>query len=81
MPPERDVYKRQPQEKAREEARCALELTGLKDKEMENPYDLELHERKLVAIASVLAMDTDVIILDEPKMCIRDSHPSASPQK
>lgn len=55
-----------PQEKAREEARRALKLTGLKDKEMENPYDLELHERKLVAIASVLAMDTDVIILDEP---------------
>ena len=32
----------------------------------ENPYDLELSERKLVAIASVLAMDTKVLILDEP---------------
>ena len=32
----------------------------------ENPYDLELSERKLVAIASVLAMDTAVLILDEP---------------
>ena len=28
----------------------------------ENPYDLELSQRKLVAIASVLAMDTDVIL-------------------
>ena len=31
-----------------------------------NPYDLELYERKMTAIASVIAMDTDVIILDEP---------------
>ena len=39
---------------------------GLWDKAGENPYDLELGERKMVAIASVLAMDTDVVILDEP---------------
>ena len=44
----------------------ALELMGLSGKENENPYDLELHERKMVAIASVVAMDTDVIVLDEP---------------
>ena len=44
----------------------ALELMGLSGKENENPYDLELHERKMVAIASVVAMDTDVVILDEP---------------
>lgn len=54
------------QEKARAEAMKALELTGLTGKEGENPYDLEINERKMVAIASVLAMDTDVVILDEP---------------
>lgn len=52
--------------RAEEEARRALELTGLTGKEKENPYDLELYERKMTAIASVLAMDTDVLILDEP---------------
>lgn len=51
---------------ARETAKKALELMGIQGKEEENPYDLEMSERKMVAIASVLAMDTDVIILDEP---------------
>ena len=51
---------------AEKKAREALALMGLSGKEQENPYDLEMHERKMVAIASVLAMDTDVIILDEP---------------
>lgn len=53
-------------ERAKKEAERALELTGLTGKEKENPYDLELYERKMTAIASVLAMDTDVLILDEP---------------
>lgn len=53
-------------EKAEAEAKRALETVGLAGREGENPYDLELNERKMVAIASVLAMDTDVVILDEP---------------
>ena len=53
-------------EQAREKAVAALKLVGLEQFADENPYDLELAERKLVAIASVLAMDTKVIILDEP---------------
>lgn len=53
-------------ERAKSEALKALELTGLAGKEGENPYDLEMYERKMTAIASVLAMDTDVLILDEP---------------
>ena len=53
-------------ERAKKEAERALKLTGLTGKEKENPYDLELYERKMTAIASVLAMDTDVLILDEP---------------
>ena len=51
---------------AKEKSRAALAMTGLADKETSNPYDLELYERKMVAIASVLAMDPDVLILDEP---------------
>ena len=53
-------------ESAKEKALEALEIVGLKEKEKINPYDLDLSERKLVAIASVLAMDTQVLILDEP---------------
>lgn len=54
-----------PQE-AEASAREALRMVGLDEKAGENPYDLELSDRKMVAIASVLAMNTDVIILDEP---------------
>lgn len=53
-------------EQARENARAALALTGLSGQEDSNPYDLELYQRKMVAIASVLAMDPEVLILDEP---------------
>ncbi len=56
--------------KSREEAQKlaadALEMVGLMDAAEENPYDLDLSERKMVAIASVVAMDTKVLILDEP---------------
>jgi len=44
----------------------AMEMTELTDKTETNPYDLSATWRKMVALASVLAMDTDVIILDEP---------------
>ena len=54
------------QKDAEKSSRAALELVGLTDAADKNPYDLELSERKMVAIASVLAMNTDVIILDEP---------------
>lgn len=52
--------------KAREMALRALEMTGLTEEMNVNPYDLGLSRRKLVAIASILAMDTEIIILDEP---------------
>ena len=54
-----------PQE-AEASAHEALRMVGLDEKAAENPYDLELSDRKMIAIASVLAMNTDVIILDEP---------------
>lgn len=53
-------------EEARRRAEAALERVGLTGVEQQNPYDLGLAERKLVTIAGVLAMDTPVVILDEP---------------
>src|SRR5918992_998411 len=44
----------------------ALAATGLDGEEGTNPYDLGGARRKLLALASVLAMETPVLILDEP---------------
>ncbi|GIK42722.1 MAG: ABC transporter ATP-binding protein [Chloroflexota bacterium] len=44
----------------------ALALLDLTDKVEVNPYDLTPTWRKRVAIAAILAMDTPVIVLDEP---------------
>ncbi len=44
----------------------ALGLTGLASEKDTNPYDLSPTWRKMVAIASVVAMDTPVVIFDEP---------------
>ena len=46
--------------------RDALGLTELSDKVETNPYDLSPTWRKMVAIASVIAMDTPIVIFDEP---------------
>lgn len=51
---------------ARKMAIAALELVGLEGQLEMNPHDLSLSERKLLCIASVIAMDTDVVIFDEP---------------
>lgn len=51
---------------AKQNAMKALEMVGLRDKLDMNPHDLSLSEKKLLCIASVVAMDTDIIILDEP---------------
>ena len=44
----------------------SLKWTGLKEHRYESPYNLPLSIRKFVTIASILAMDADVVILDEP---------------
>jgi len=44
----------------------ALELVGLTADRATNPYDLGLSVRKLVALASVMAMEPGVLVLDEP---------------
>ena len=45
---------------------AALELVGLSDAADANPYDLGYSRRKLLALASVLAMGTPIVVLDEP---------------
>ncbi|MEJ2710147.1 MAG: ABC transporter ATP-binding protein [Anaerolineales bacterium] len=44
----------------------ALALTHLEDQRQTNPYDLSPTWRKMVAMASIIAMDTPVVIFDEP---------------
>jgi energy-coupling factor transport system ATP-binding protein len=44
----------------------ALAAVGLTGEETTNPYDLGAARRKLLAIASVLAMRTPAMVLDEP---------------
>jgi len=44
----------------------ALDAVGLADAAKANPYDLGSARRKLLALASVLAMRTPVLVLDEP---------------
>lgn len=53
-------------EEARRRAKAAmaeLQITGIEE---ENPYDLSYPVRKRIAIASILAMNTEVVIFDEP---------------
>ncbi len=44
----------------------ALSTTGLADEARTKPYDLGYSRRKLLALASVLASKTPVLVLDEP---------------
>ena len=44
----------------------SLDMLGLLEASNEHPYDLDPSERKLVTLAGALAMDTPVVILDEP---------------
>jgi energy-coupling factor transport system ATP-binding protein len=49
-----------------ERVRAALEDVGLSEAAATNPYDLGYSRRKLLALASILAMRTPILILDEP---------------
>jgi energy-coupling factor transport system ATP-binding protein len=44
----------------------ALAAVGLEGRSEANPYDLGFSQRKLLALASVLAMRTPIVVLDEP---------------
>lgn len=51
---------------ARERAMAALTTVGLAHEAETHPHQLSLSERKRVALAGVLAMQTPVLVLDEP---------------
>jgi energy-coupling factor transport system ATP-binding protein len=59
--PEEDIQKR---------IAWASELTGVSDLLDKPPYDISGGEKQRVAIASVLAMDPQILILDEPTSMI-----------
>ncbi len=52
--------------RVQEEAQRGLEMMGLADLASAHPYDLNPGQRKLVTIASILAMDTPILVFDEP---------------
>ena len=57
---------RWPAERAAAATAAALETTGLTADAERHPYDLARSERKWVALAAVLAMETPILVLDEP---------------
>jgi len=55
-----------PKDKIDELTNYALELTNLKKYKNIHPYELMQSQRRFLCIASIIAMDPDVVILDEP---------------
>jgi energy-coupling factor transport system ATP-binding protein len=54
------------EQEARESALAALQTVELKDFVDDNPFDLSYAQRKRICIASILAMQTPVVVFDEP---------------
>lgn len=55
-----------PEEEARQKAEHAIKEMDLEDLRRQPPFSLRLGERRRVSIASVIAMDPQIIVLDEP---------------
>ena len=52
---------------AKEIAKKSLEMVGLDETYLEkSPFDLSGGQKRMVAIAGILAMDPDILVLDEP---------------
>lgn len=58
---------------AEQAARKTMSLLGLDGFDKVNPYDLGLSDRKMVSIAAIVAMDTQVVIFDEPTIAQDDA--------
>ncbi len=55
-----------PEETVREKVEAALAETGLAGRGNEDPFSLTRGERQQLAVASVLATDPEILVLDEP---------------
>ncbi|MBO6047772.1 MAG: energy-coupling factor transporter ATPase [Erysipelotrichaceae bacterium] len=56
-----------PEDEARAVAAKTLEMVGLNDTYMErSPFEISGGQKRRVAIAGILAMDPDILVLDEP---------------
>jgi energy-coupling factor transport system ATP-binding protein len=53
-------------DQVKERVAYALELVGLADRRDVHPYEMTPAERKLLTIASIVSMDPQILILDEP---------------
>ncbi len=53
-------------DEALKKAREALKIVGLEDHENSPPHHLSIGEKKKAAIATILAMNPEILILDEP---------------
>lgn len=62
-------YQSLPPETVEERIELAAELTGLRDSLSVHPYDLSASQLYRLAMASILAMQTPCLILDEPTAC------------
>jgi len=54
------------EDEVKERVRMALEMVGLTGYEETHPYDLNYGQMKLLMIASIIAMQPEVYVLDEP---------------
>jgi len=55
-----------PAEEVERRVKAVLDLVGLTGRAGTHPYDLQPTERKLVALAATLAMETPIVVIDEP---------------